>query len=81
MNQITSTPLQEMFKEMAKDHPKLFNIHTQEGRDFINKYHKIASEHESVLFNSITALKSIITVCPQFSNFQVIVDEYEELIK
>lgn len=79
MKNIKSTPIQEMFKEMAKDHPKLFNIHTQEGREFINKYHGIASKSEDVLFNSISALKSIVTVCPQFRHFQPIIDNYDVL--
>jgi len=34
------TALQEVFSELEKLHPQLFNVYTQEGRDFLNHFHK-----------------------------------------
>jgi hypothetical protein len=34
------TAVQEVFSELEKLHPQLFNVYTQEGRDFLNHFHK-----------------------------------------
>jgi len=34
------TAVQEVFSELEKLHPQLFNVYTQEGRDFLNYFHK-----------------------------------------
>jgi hypothetical protein len=54
------TALQEVFSELEKLHPQLFNVYTQEGRDFLNHFHKfleierqqIIEAHGSKLKNS-----------------------------
>jgi hypothetical protein len=33
------TALQELFSKLETEYPNLFNIHTVEGREFINKCH------------------------------------------
>ena len=35
------TAVQELFSKLETEHPNLFNIHTVEGRDFINNYYYI----------------------------------------
>lgn len=32
------TAMQEMFSKLEIDHPELFNINTQDGRNFVNAY-------------------------------------------
>lgn len=34
------TALQEVFSELERLHPSLFDIYTQQGRDFVNHFHK-----------------------------------------
>jgi hypothetical protein len=34
------TALQEVFSELERLHPSLFDIYTQQGREFVNKFHK-----------------------------------------
>jgi hypothetical protein len=34
------TALQEVFSELEKLHPSLFDIYTQQGREFVNNFHK-----------------------------------------
>lgn len=33
------TALQELFSKLETEYPKLFNVHSVEGREFINKCH------------------------------------------
>jgi hypothetical protein len=33
------TAVQEVFSELEKLHPQLFNVYTNEGKDFINHFH------------------------------------------
>jgi len=35
------TAVQELFSKLEKEYPNLFNIHSAEGREFINNYHYI----------------------------------------
>jgi hypothetical protein len=34
------TALQEVFSELERLHPFLFDIYTQQGREFVNHFHK-----------------------------------------
>jgi len=34
------TAVQEVFSELEKLHPQLFNVYTTEGKEFINHFHK-----------------------------------------
>jgi hypothetical protein len=34
------TALQEAFSELERLHPSLFDIYTQQGREFVNHFHK-----------------------------------------
>jgi hypothetical protein len=34
------TALQELFSELERLHPSLFDIYTQQGREFVNYFHK-----------------------------------------
>jgi hypothetical protein len=35
------TAVQELFSKLEAEHPSLFNIHSVEGREFINSYYYI----------------------------------------
>jgi spore coat polysaccharide biosynthesis protein SpsF (cytidylyltransferase family) len=35
------TAAQVLFLKLEQEHPNLFNVHTVEGREFINNYHHI----------------------------------------
>jgi hypothetical protein len=34
------TAIQEVFSDLEKLHPNLFNIYTSEGKEFVNYFHK-----------------------------------------
>jgi hypothetical protein len=34
------TAIQEVFSELEKLHPNLFNVYTTEGKEFVNHFHK-----------------------------------------
>jgi hypothetical protein len=34
------TAIQEVFSDLEKLHPNLFNIYTTEGKEFVNHFHK-----------------------------------------
>ena len=34
------TAIQQVFSELEKLHPNLFNIYTSEGKEFVNHFHK-----------------------------------------
>jgi hypothetical protein len=35
------TAVQELFSKLEKEHPNLFNVHSVDGREFINSYYYI----------------------------------------
>lgn len=44
------TAVQEVFSELEKLHPNLFNVYTTEGKEFINHFHKyLAMEKEQII--------------------------------
>jgi hypothetical protein len=43
------TAIQEVFSDLEKLHPNLFNMHTTEGKEFVNHFHKyLAIEKEQI---------------------------------
>jgi hypothetical protein len=40
MNQNKKTAVQEVFIELEKLHPNLFDIYTEKGRQFVHHFHK-----------------------------------------
>jgi len=43
------TAVQQVFSELEKLHPNLFNINTTEGKEFVHHFHKyIAMEKEQI---------------------------------
>jgi hypothetical protein len=44
------TALQQAFSELEKLHPNLFNIYSEEGRNFINHFHQfLAVEKQQII--------------------------------
>ena len=44
------TAVQEVFSDLEKLHPNLFNVYTTEGKEFINHFHKyLAIEHKQII--------------------------------
>jgi hypothetical protein len=39
-NKANQTALQQAFSELEKLHPNLFNIYSEDGRNFINHFHQ-----------------------------------------
>jgi predicted RNA-binding protein with RPS1 domain len=49
-NKENQTALQQAFNELEKMHPNLFNIYSEDGRNFINHFHKfLAIEKEQIM--------------------------------
>jgi hypothetical protein len=48
------TALQEVFSDLEKLHPNLFNVYTTEGKEFINHFHKyLEMEKEQITLSHI----------------------------
>ena len=48
------TAVQEVFSDLEKLHPQLFNVYTTEGKEFINHFHKyLAVEKEQITLSHI----------------------------
>lgn len=41
---MTQTAVQQVFSDLEKLHPQLFNVYTTEGKEFINHFHKYLEE-------------------------------------
>ena len=49
-NKANQTALQKAFSELEKLHPNLFNIYSEEGRNFINHFHQfLAVEKQQII--------------------------------
>ena len=49
-NKANQTALQQAFSELEKLHPNLFNIYSEDGRNFINHFHKFLEiEKEQII--------------------------------
>ena len=50
------TAVQEVFSDLEKLHPQLFNIYTTEGKEFINHFHKyLELEKQQIIDALITS--------------------------
>lgn len=47
------TAVQEVFSELEKLHPQLFNVYTQEGRDFLNHFHKFLEIEKQQIMKAV----------------------------
>jgi hypothetical protein len=47
------TAVQEVFSELEKLHPQLFNVYTQEGRDFLNHFHKFLELEKQQIMKAV----------------------------
>jgi len=44
------TAVQQVFSDLEKLHPQLFNVYTTEGKEFVNHFHKyLAIEKEQMM--------------------------------
>ena len=49
-NKANQTALQQAFSELEKLHPNLFNIYSEDGRNFINHFHQfLAVEKQQII--------------------------------
>jgi len=46
------TAVQELFSKLEKEHPSLFNVHSVEGREFINNYYYILEMEKQQIINA-----------------------------
>ena len=46
------TAVQEMFSDLEKLHPQLFNVYTTEGKFFINHFHKYLEMEKEQIKNA-----------------------------
>ena len=47
------TAIQEVFSDLEKLHPNLFNMHTTEGKEFVNHFHKYLEIEKEQMFQSL----------------------------
>jgi hypothetical protein len=53
------TAVQEVFRELEKLHPNLFDIYTEKGRQFVNHFHKFLEiEKEQIGYSKLDVLKA-----------------------
>jgi hypothetical protein len=48
------TAIQEVFSDLEKLHPNLFNVYTTEGKEFINHYHKYLEIEKEQIENAFS---------------------------
>jgi hypothetical protein len=46
------TPMQELFSQLEKEYPNLFNVYTTEGKEFINSYIKFIELEKQEIQNA-----------------------------
>jgi hypothetical protein len=49
------TAVQQVFSELQKLHPGLFNIYSEDGRNFINHFHKFLAIEKQQLLDAYDA--------------------------
>jgi hypothetical protein len=54
-NKENQTALQQAFNELEKMHPNLFNIYSEDGRNFINHFHKFLAIEKQQLLDAYDA--------------------------
>jgi hypothetical protein len=79
--EIKTKAIQEMFNEMSKDYPKLFNTHTLEGREFISKYHEMVAEYDNLFYSCVLAMRCVLITNPELTLFNELIKHYEKLQK
>ena len=47
------TPMQELFSQLEIEHPNLFNVYTNEGKEFINNYIKFIELEKNYIDNKV----------------------------
>ncbi len=47
------TAVQEVFSDLEKLHPNLFNVYTTEGKEFINHFHKYLEIEKDQIFKAL----------------------------
>jgi hemerythrin-like domain-containing protein len=47
------TAIQEVFSDLEKLHPNLFNVYTTEGKEFINHYHKYLEIEKEQIYKAL----------------------------
>jgi hypothetical protein len=52
MKQNKKTAVQEVFIELEKLHPNLFDIYTEKGRQFVNHFHKFLQVEKEQIYNA-----------------------------
>jgi hypothetical protein len=51
------TALQEAFSELERLHPSLFDIYTQQGREFVNNFHKFLEMEKEQIVKAYESLE------------------------
>jgi hypothetical protein len=60
------TALQEVFSRLEELHPRLFDIYTNEGRDFVREFHKFMEvEKQQIIMAYHNGYSSAIEVKPK----------------
>lgn len=77
MKEIKSTQIKDMFTEMNKDFPQLFNTHSTDGKAFITKYHEMVYEYDNLFYNCILAMKAVLVTNPELCVISELVKNYE----
>lgn len=47
------TALQEVFSKLERLHPSLFDIYTQQGREFVNNFHKFLEMEKEQIIDAV----------------------------
>ena len=71
------TALQELFSQLAIEHPGLFNVNTLAGREFINNYYKFFElEKQQIIDAYQTSHISMMTAEQYYNdNFKITIHE------
>ncbi len=51
------TAVQEVFSDLEKLHPQLFNVYTTEGKEFINHFHKYLEMEKQQIIKAYESLE------------------------
>lgn len=51
------TAIQELFSQLAIEHPELFNVNTLAGREFINNYYKFFELEKQQIINAYSNIE------------------------
>jgi hypothetical protein len=53
------TAIQELFSQLAIEHPGLFNVNTLAGREFINNYYKFFEMEKQQMLNAFIKAEEV----------------------